>query len=287
MRKNCFRLRLFHQYSTLNFYSNPALPGSSLWSWSEAWVKRNFFKWLGVRMSWPLQNIWPVELTIQRYYQSKTLQLRLTNGEVMTYYFWHKRATQSMWLRRHVFKEGCPCLLLNHFVPSEFGVLVSSLTAFLKMKDDAGFRKSIFFIWITAIVAQILKKCPHDYVCSVILIPNLNSVCQKGEFITIKMIKKTKPTNIAAVKLKECLQCLWNDTKLYDKEWWWQRLHLIILRSFVQEVLIHIRNQHSSFRKATHYCGLQFTYHVLHWRFSLLNQPLLLDLLQQDQIWDF
>lgn len=80
-----------------------------------------------------------------RYYQSKTLQLRLTNGEVMTYDFWRKRATQSMKSRRHIFKEGCSCLLLNHFVPSEVGVLVSSLTAFLKMKDGCGFRKSVFF----------------------------------------------------------------------------------------------------------------------------------------------
>lgn len=54
----------------------------------------------------------------------------------------------------------------------------------------------------------------------------MNSVCQKGEFITVKIIKK-QTTDIAAVKLKvshskptECLQCLWNDTKLYDKEWW-------------------------------------------------------------------
>lgn len=71
----------------------------------------------------------------------------------MTYDFWHKRATQSMRSRRHyskhevkIFKEGRSCLLLNHFVPSEVGVLVLSLTAFLKMKDGCGFRKSIFFI---------------------------------------------------------------------------------------------------------------------------------------------
>lgn len=67
----------------------------------------------------------------------------------------------------------------------------------------------------------------------------------------------------------------------------WQHLHLIILRSFVQEVPIRVRNQHCSIRKAPHYCGLQFTYHVLHWRLALLNQPLLADLLQQDQIWGF
>lgn len=63
----------------------------------------------------------------------------------MTYDFWHKRATQIMRPRRHIFKEGCSCLLLNHFVPSEVGVLVSSLTAFLKMKDGSSFRKSGVF----------------------------------------------------------------------------------------------------------------------------------------------
>lgn len=118
---------------------------------------RNVFMWLGARMSWPLQDIWPVELTILRYYQSKTLQLRLTNGEVMTYDFWRKRATESIRSRRHIFKEGCSCLLLNHFVPSEVGVLVSSLT-FLQMKDGSGFRKSIFFIWIHCYSGSDFKK---------------------------------------------------------------------------------------------------------------------------------
>lgn len=64
----------------------------------------------------------------------------------MMHDFWHKRATQSMRSRRHVFQRGGSCLLLNHFVPSEVGELVSSLTAFLKMKDGSGFRKTIFLI---------------------------------------------------------------------------------------------------------------------------------------------
>lgn len=112
----------------------------------------------------------------------------------MTYDFWHKRATQSMRSRRHIFKEGCSCLLLNHFVPSEVGVLVSSLTAFLKMKDGCGFRKNIFFIRSTAIVAHILRKYPHGCACSVILIPN--SVCHKREFIMIKLIFLKKPSTV-------------------------------------------------------------------------------------------
>lgn len=73
-------------------------------------------------------------------------------------------------------------------MPSEVGELASSLTAFLKMRDGSGFRKSIFLIRITAIVAQILRKCPHDCACSVILIPNMNTVCHKREFIMIKSI---------------------------------------------------------------------------------------------------
>lgn len=56
---------------------------------------------------------------------------------------------------------------------------------------------------------------------------------------------------------------------------------------FVQETPVHIRNKHCSIRKATHYFALQFTSHVLHWRTALLNQPLLADLLQEDQIWGF
>lgn len=155
-------------------------------------------------MNWPLKDIWPVELTILRYYQSKTLLLRLTNGEVMTYDFWLKRATESIRSRRQIFKEGCSCFLLNHFVPYEVGVLVSSLTAFLKLKDGSGFRKSIFFVWITAIVAQILRKWPHDCACSVILIPNMNSVCDKMEFITIKLVLKN-PKSLQQLSLKSAI----------------------------------------------------------------------------------
>lgn len=68
-------------------------------------LKWKVFMWLGARTSWPLKDIWPVELTIPRYYQRKTLQLRLTNGEVMTHDFWHKRATQSVRSRRHIFQR--------------------------------------------------------------------------------------------------------------------------------------------------------------------------------------
>lgn len=157
-----------------------------MWSWSDAWVRRDAFMWLGARVSWPLKDISSVELTIPRH-QSKTLQLRLTNGEVMTYGLRHKRAAQSMKSRRHLFEQGCCCLLQNYFAPSKVGDIWSHLLwLFLWWTDGACFRKSLF-LWITATVPQILRKCSCGCACSVILVPNMNSIHHKMTFYSIKM----------------------------------------------------------------------------------------------------
>lgn len=39
----------------------------------------------------------------------------------MTYSLWHKRAAQSMKSRRHLFEQGCRCLLQNYFARSNTG----------------------------------------------------------------------------------------------------------------------------------------------------------------------
>lgn len=185
--------------------------------------------------------------------RSKTLHLRLTNGEVITYGLWHKTAVQHTKSKRHLFERTqillpAPDRLCNF---SSYGWSYNELMMLVLEKVD-------LFLWVIAVVVQILRTYPLSCASSVILVPNMSSVPNKMNFYSSKIdflesLMQHLSSRLVKVKPQSaCSVTVWR---------WGNDLALVLdylQNFFVWETPVYIRNNHCSMRKATCCFALQF-----------------------------
>lgn len=182
----------------------------------------------------------------------------------MSYALWRKRATKNSKLERQLFKQGCFWIT---FCLLKLEASVSSCLAVLILSDATVFRKSVFFLCIAGIAVQILRKCPCDGACSVILAPNMNVVCHKMAFFFFfpQWSWSSSSAKYSNIMLAVSLKLLWITRQWIGRPGSADVWILSLLEMFCSWDSVCVRNKYSIAKTTTLlslFCNLHLLYFV-------------------------